>query len=350
MRALVKTIAGKGNIELREVPIPILKEEYVLIKVHTAGVCGTDIHIKYDRFPNSPPVVLGHEFSGIIEKTGSDVKGLKKGDRVVSANNPFACGKCDICIAGSPNLCPSKRAMGIHSDGCFADYVILPANLIHVIPENVSLEEAALMEPLAVATHAVAKRCGINKGDIVIVFGPGAIGLFAAQIALAENAGEVLLVGTNKDEQVRFEVARELGVKTVNVEKEDLVAEVTRISKNLGVDVVIEASGNPIAIKQGIGLLKKTGRMAISGITGKPDISINWDGLVSKAATLYFCYSSTNADWRKGLQYLADKKVRTLPLITHRFKLEQWQEAFDVLEKLEAIRPVLKIGVENDKR
>jgi L-iditol 2-dehydrogenase len=348
MRALFKTAAGKGNIELRETPIPIIKDGYVLIKVHTACVCGTDIHIKHDRFPNSPPVILGHEFSGVIEQTGTDVKSLKKGDRVVSANNPFACGKCDICIAGNPNLCPSKRAMGIHSDGCFADYVILPANLIHLIPENVSLEEAALMEPLAVATHAVANRCGIKKGDIVVVFGPGAIGLFAAQVALAENAGEVLLVGTNKDEQVRFEAARELGIKTLNVEKEDLAEEVTKISKNRGADVVIEASGSPIAIKQGIGLLKRTGRMAISGITGKPDISINWDSLVSRGATLYFCYSSTNADWQKGLQYLADKKVRTLPLITHRFKLEQWQKAFDVLENLEAIRPVLKICTENE--
>jgi L-iditol 2-dehydrogenase len=295
-------------------------------------------------------VVLGHEFSGIIEQVGSNVKDLKKGDRVVSANNPFACGKCDICIAGNQNLCSSKRAMGIHSDGCFADYVILPSDLIHVIPENVSLEEASLMEPLAVATNAVANRCGITKGDIVIVFGPGAIGLFAAQVALAENAGEVLLVSTNKDEPVRLEAARKLGIKTINVEKEDLVEEVRSISKNHGADVVIEASGSPIAIKQGLGLLKKTGRMAISGITGIPDIAINWDSLVLKAATLYFCYSSTNADWQKGLKYLADKKVRTLPLITHRFKLEQWQKAFDVLENLEAIRPVLKIGAENDER
>jgi L-iditol 2-dehydrogenase len=346
MNALMKTAPGKGNINIKQIPVPTVGEGEVLIKVHTASVCGTDVHIEHDRFSNSPPFVLGHEFSGIIEETCTVVNGLKKGDRVVSANNPFACGTCSICLAGNPNLCPEKRAMGIHSDGCFADFVKLPVNLIHVLPENVTIQEAVLMEPLAVATHAVANRCGIEKGDSVVVFGAGAIGLLAAQVARAEGAKSVLLVGTSRDEQTRFRCANELEIETLNIEKDDLAKKLHQLTGDTHVDVVIEASGSPAAIRSGLDILKRTGRMAISGITGKPEIPINWDGLISKGATLFFCYSSTNADWQKGLSYLADKKVSTLPLITHRYKLEQWEQAFRTLESLEAIRPAFEIGTE----
>ncbi len=343
MNALMKTASGKGHIELKQIPTPTVGKDEVLIKVHTAGICGTDVHIEHDRFANSPPLVLGHEFSGMIAEIGAAVKGLKEGDRVVSANNPFACGTCAICRSGNPNLCPEKRAMGIHSDGCFADFVKLPSNLIHVVPEQVSIEEASLMEPLAVATHAAANRCGIAAGDSVVVFGAGAIGLLAAQVARAEGAKSVLLVGTSRDEKTRFKCASDLEIETVNIEKEDLAMKLQRWSGDVEPDVVIEASGSPAAITAGLDLLKKTGRMAISGITGGSEIPISWDGLIAKGATLYFCYSSTPADWQKGLSYLADKKVSTLPLITHRFKLEQWEKAFRTLERLEAIRPVFEI-------
>ena len=200
------------------------------------------------------------------------------------------------------------------------------------------------MEPLAIATHAVANRCGINKGDAVVVFGAGAIGLLAAQVAVTEGAGNVLLVGTSKDEKNRFKCAQKLGLETLNVEKENLTEKIMSLTNSMGVDVVIEASGSPAAVKAGLGLLKKTGRMAISGITGKDEIPISWDSLISKGASLFFCYSSVNKDWQKGLNYLADKKVSTLPLITHRFKLGQWQEAFETIENLEAIRPVFQIS------
>ena len=344
MKALMKTAKGPGHIELRDIPTPTIAGEEVLIRVVNAGVCGTDVHLQYDRFANSPPFVLGHEFSGEIAAMGEGVSGLSVGDRVVSANNPYACGRCAVCRAGSPNLCPEKRAMGIHSDGCFADYVKLPATLIHGIPENVSFAEAALMEPLAVATHAVAHRCGIRQGDSVLVFGAGAIGLLAGQVARAEGAGWVLLAGTSKDEATRFGCARELGLETVNVEKEDLSGKVMGVTDGLGVDVVVEASGSAAAIGSGLGLLKRTGRMAVSGITGKSEIPVNWDGLTAKGVSLFFCYSSVNEDWERGLSYLASKRVATGPLITHWFELGQWREAFATIERLEAIRPVFRIG------
>jgi L-iditol 2-dehydrogenase len=343
MKALVKTTPGPGHIELQELPIPQTGPEEVLVKVVRAGVCGTDVHIQYDRFANSPPLVLGHEFSGIVVEIGSRVTLSTTGERVVAANNPSACGTCKVCKKGYPNLCRQKKAMGIHSDGCFADYLKLPAHLIHRIPDHVSLDSAALMEPVAVATHTVAHRCGIQEEDFVVVFGVGAIGLLAAQIARAEGANSVLLVGTSKDEGNRFSIAHELDLKTINGEKEDVPEMVMDLTGGEGADVVVEASGSPAAIHLGVSLLNRLGRMAITGITGRDKVDLAWDGLIARGATLYYCYSSVDADWHKGLHYLATGQVNTNALITHRFALEQWQEAFTVLEHLEAIRPMFLI-------
>jgi len=348
MKALMKVARGKGNVQLKEVPAPVPAKGQVLIRVHVAAVCGTDVHIYYDRFSNSPPFVLGHEFSGVIEGVGGDVESLRIGDRVVSANNPFACGTCAICLRGYPNLCSHKKAMGIHSDGCFAEYVLLPACLIHHIPDNVSFEDAALMEPLAVAVHSVWHRCGIEPGDFVVVFGPGAIGLLAAQVARAEGARDVLIVGTNRDEGIRFECAKKLGIDTVNIEKDNLRERVMDLTGGGGPDVVVEASGSSSAIVSGMDLLRKNGRMAISGITGRPDVAIPWDQLVSKAVSLFFAYSSLNLDWQKALGFVSANKVKTSVLITHRFGIEQWKDAFEMLERLEAIRPIFVMQAAGD--
>ena len=344
MRALAKFAEGRGNVRLRDVPEPTPGQEEVVIRVQAAGVCGTDVHIYYDRFPSSPPLILGHEFSGVIECLGPGVKTFQVGDRVVSENNPFACATCKICSLGYPNLCPHKKAMGIHSDGCFADYVKLSVSLLHRIPDNISFEEAALTEPLAVAVHAVSDRCGVELGDTVVIFGPGAIGLLSAQVARAEGAGRVLLVGTTKDEEIRFECAAKLGIETLSIEKEDLKEKVMSLTEGIGADVIVEASGSKKAIIQGVELLRRNGRMAVSGITGQRDIALDWDRMVSKAISVFFAYSSRRQNWEKALKLLSEKKVKTSPLITHRFRIEEWEEAFRVLETLQAIRPVFLMG------
>jgi L-iditol 2-dehydrogenase len=344
MKCLMKTEKGEGNILIQDVPRPAAAPGNVLIKVRVAAVCGTDVHIYYDRFANSPPLILGHEFSGVVAEVGQGVKRLKPGQRVVSANNPGACGQCRICSLGYPNLCPDKRAMGIHANGCFAEYVLLPEELIHVIPDNVSFEEAALTEPLAVSVHCVSHRCRVERGDAVVVFGAGAIGLLAAQVAAAEGAGTVLLAGTSRDVPIRLKIAEGLGLKTINVEEADIVREVLSSTGGYGADVVIEASGSPKAIEQGLRLLRRGGRMGISGITGQTAVAVNWDALISKAVSLFFAYSSTNADWDKALRFLAKKKVQTRPLITHSFRMDRWREAFHSMETMEAVRAIFTIG------
>ena len=348
MKALLKFAEGKGNVGLKDVPEPTPEEGEAVIRVQVAGVCGTDVHIYYDRFSNTPPLILGHEFSGIIEDLGPGVKAFQIGDRVVSENNPFACGICRICSLGYPNLCPQKKAMGIHSDGCFADYVKLPANLLHRIPDDISFEQAALSEPLAVSVHAVSERCGIETDDTVVVFGSGAIGLLAAQVARAEGAGRVLLVGTPEDEKIRFPCARKLRIDTLNIKNQDLRKRVMNLTEGVGADVVVEASGNKAAITQGVEVLRRNGRMAVVGITGQREIPLDWDRMVAKGVSLLFAYSSRSPDWQKALKFLSEKKVETMPLITHWFRIEQWEQAFHVLETMQAIRPVFLIGEVKD--
>jgi L-iditol 2-dehydrogenase len=344
MKALTKTAPGVGNFAITDRPVPTVGPRDVLIRVSRAAVCATDVHLFEDRFANSPPFVLGHEFSGIADSVGNDVESVSPGDRVVSENNPYACGVCKTCVSGHPNLCPHKRAMGIHSDGAFAEYVALPEHLLHVLPESVSLRRAVLSEPLAVAVHAVWNRAGVDSGDVVVVMGAGAIGLLAAQVARAEGASSVIVVGTDADEPARFDVARNLGFHTVNVQRQSLPDVVGRSTDDLGVDLVVEASGSPAAVTDAVRIVRRAGRITVSGITGLEAISVGWDALIAKGATLTFSYSSLRTDWDEGLRLLSSGQIDTEALLTDELPLEEWPRALELLRTKEAVRPCFKIG------
>jgi L-iditol 2-dehydrogenase len=340
MRALQKQDKSINGTVLCELPMPEAVPGEVVIRVQAAAVCASDIHIYHDEFPCALPVVLGHEFTGIVDTLGAGVDNVKPGDAVVAVNNPDACGVCPVCRDGYPNICPQKRAIGFKRDGCFADYVRVPASLLHKVPAGVAPVAAALCEPLAVSVHAVEDRCGIRKGDTVVVLGPGAIGLLEAQVARAEGAGRVIVAGTDADVDLRLARAAELGFEVCNVQQEDLIARVLAVTDGYGADVVVEAAGAQAAIASAIRVVRRGGRIVVSGITGRPEITVAWDELVSKAVSLMFAYSSRPRNWVTGLGYLADGRVRTEPLVSHQFKLEEWPEAFAMMERTESIRGV----------
>ena len=349
MRALRKTARGPGHIRVEHIAVPDPGPGDALIRVHFAGVCGTDVHIYHDRFASSPPLTLGHEFSGVVVDTGEEVRNVGVGDRVVSANNPRACGTCKVCSLGLPNLCEHKRAMGIHSDGAFADYVLLEADLLHRIPDGVELEAAALAEPLAVATHTLRTRTRIAPGDTVLVLGPGAIGLLCAQVARAEGAAWTAVLGTDLDEEIRLPLARSLGFEALNAQAQDPATWTRDRTDGVGVDVVIEAAGSSAAVETAVRCVRRAGRIGAFGITGQEQIPVAWDELVSRAVSVHFCYSSIHEDWRRSLEYLANGSVHTGPLITHRYELENWRDAFTALERQEAVRPVLRIAPREER-
>jgi L-iditol 2-dehydrogenase len=339
MLALVKTAKGVGNIELREVPVPKYGPNEVLIEVKAAGICGTDIHVKHDAFPYWPPVILGHEFSGQIVEVGAEVTDYKVGDRVVGEPHNKACGKCYLCRTGNIQVCNSKRSIGWGIDGAFTKYLPMPDHLLHKIPDNVSYEEAALVEPTSNVVHDVLERGRVEPEDFVVVFGPGPIGLLAAMVARAEGARQVVIVGTPKDEDLRLPVARELGfTHIINVAQVDPVEKVLELTDGRGADLVVEASGAAPAINQAFDVVRKKGRVTAIGMTGKEDIRFAWDKAISKACDLYFNLSTSYTSWDRSLSLISGGKINVKPLITHTEPLTNWEKVFDDIENQRGLK------------
>ncbi|MFA4955745.1 MAG: zinc-binding dehydrogenase [Candidatus Methanoperedens sp.] len=342
MLALVKTKKGTGNIELMDVEIPKIGVNEVLIKVQAAGICGTDIHVKNDEFPYWPPVILGHEFSGNIIETGSEIKDYRIGDRVVAEPHTLACGKCYYCRTGNIQICSSKRSIGWGIDGAFTEYIKMPEKLLHRIPDNMSYENAAVIEPTANVVHDVLERGKVEPEDFVVVLGPGPIGLLAAMAAKAQGAREVAIVGTPEDENLRLKIARDVGIDhVINIADEDPLNRILELTDNNGADLVVEASGAEPAINMAVNLVRKKGRITVIGMTGKKKIEVPWDTAIFKACDVLFNFSTSYTSWNRAISMVAQGKINIDAIITHREPLANWEKTFDSVENKKAIKALL---------
>jgi len=340
MKALVKTARGPGNLEIREMPEPVCGEDGVKIEVAACGVCGTDIHILKDEFPTSPPVILGHEFCGRVVEVGPGVTRFKPGDRVTAENVCLTCGECYMCRTGHYAICVSRGAQGLNIDGAFARYIVCREKNVYRIPDNISYEEGALSEPMVCSVHAVLDQTRVGAGDLVLVAGPGAIGLICAQAAKAEG-GTVILSGTTADRE-RFALARELGVdRCVDILTEDLAEVVRSMSGGDGADVFIECSGAAPAVDTGIALLKKRGRFTQVGLFGKK-VPVDLDALVVKEISMRGSMSHTWNAWKRGLDLVARGEIKLGPLVTSVYPLDRWEQAFREFEERKGIKILLK--------
>jgi L-iditol 2-dehydrogenase len=342
MKAVVKYGKGKGMVEIREVPEPKMKDDDVLIEVKAVSVCGSDLHIYHDSHPYWPPVVLGHEFSGVIAGMGKEVKGWKVGDRIVSETRTGSCGVCYTCQSGFPQVCEQKRAYGIGINGAFAKYVAGPARLLHHLPENIPFEVGAVIEPTAICVTSLLERSQLQAGESVLITGPGPIGLISLAIAKAAGVKMVGVTGRSSDEGIRFEKARELGADfTINVDKEDPVQKVLKMTDGLGVDILIETSGGGRAIYQAFEIVRRLGRICAIGISGKEEVPIPYDRGIFKALRYDFCFSSSWTAWERVIGLISKGLLLAEKLITHKLPLEKWEEAFHLLENLQAAKVVL---------
>jgi L-iditol 2-dehydrogenase len=340
MKALVKTAKGPGNIEVLEMPEPVLPgPEWVKIKVKAAGVCGTDLHIWHDEFPYWPPVILGHEFSGEVVEVGKNVKGYQPGDRVVCEPHSLACGVCELCRQGKIQICAGKRSPGWGINGAFTDFVVMPCHLLHKIPEGLSWDIAALAEPMAITVHQVIERGRIECGDVVVVTGAGPIGIMAAFAARAMGAGTVLVTGMGACEKVRFPAALALGAdRVINVQQENPVACVLEETSGRGADLVVETSGAAPAIAQTVEMVRKGGRISAIGISGKETLAFPWDKAVYKVIDLMFNMSSSYTAWDRALILMSRTEKDLSKLITHRSSIDRWEDVFDDLEAEKGIK------------
>ncbi len=341
MLALVKTQKGEGFIEVQEVPVPEPGPNEVLIEVKACGVCGTDIHVRHDEFPYWPPVIMGHEFSGQIAGVGEDVTMWQGGERVVGEPHTRACGKCYLCRSGNIQICAEKRSPGWGIDGAFTNYVVMPEHLIHRIPDTMSWEQGAMVEPTANVVADMLERARVEPEDFVVVLGPGPIGLTAAMCAKVEGAREVLITGTDADEDLRLKTAREIGVDhVVNVQRENVEEVVLDLTGSRGADLIVECSGAPAAISTIPGLVRKKGRICGIGLTGNRTVELDWDALMRKVCDIHFNMSTSYTSWDRTISII-DRKIDVEKLITHKLPITQWQEAFDAIEAQQALKVIL---------
>lgn len=343
MQALVKTARGPRHLELRTVSVPQVAPDEVLIRVRACGICGSDLKIQEDQHPYTPPVVIGHEFAGEIAEVGSSVTGWVVSDRVVSEQHTHACGRCRQCLTGNAFACASKRAPGYFVDGAFAEFIKVPAWLLHRIPDNLSFVEAAFSEPAAVAAHGVLDRTGIAPEDVVLVLGCGPIGLVAAKMAQVAGAAQVIVTGIDRDEQIRLSKARELGIDhVVNVMQTDLTALLDDLTGGEGADIVIELSGAPPAITQAFQLARRLGRVGIIGQPPTDEVAIPYREALFRALTVSFSYSSKYTSWERVLSLFERGAIDPAQFITHVLPLDEWERGFDLSRSGEALKVVLE--------
>jgi len=327
---------GKKTIRVRDVTRKPPGPNEVQIEIAYCGICGTDLHIFLGHMDKrvSIPQVLGHEMSGIISEVGENVKGWKKGDRVVVRPlNP--CGKCFACQSGYAHICYNLKFIGIDSPGAFQEFWNVPADTLHKLPDFLSLERSALIEPLSVACHDV--RVGeVKKNDYVVVIGGGPIGILIALVAQLEGA-RVLLSEINS---FRKDFASNLGIKTVNPKEVNLTDLVFDQTDGVGADIVFEVSGSVAGASMVTELTRVRGRIVVVGIFNEiPKVDLFqffWRELELKGARLY-----NPEDFEKAIQLASSGQLPIDQLISEKYPLSQIQSAFEKIESRSEIMKVL---------
>ncbi|MHC5532387.1 zinc-binding dehydrogenase [Priestia megaterium] len=331
MKAVMKVEPGYDKMLLKIIPELEVQKNQVKIKVAYTGICGTDIHTFTGQYKNSQtPVVLGHEFSGIVVEVGEDVTKIKVGDKVTSETTFVTCGECDYCLEKDYNLCAHRKGIGTQINGSFAEYVISREESVHVLPDAVDLKAAALTEPLACCVHAALEKTVVKKEDKVLIFGPGPIGLLQAQVVKAQGAF-VILAGITKD-QKRLELAKSLGIDvTVDIQKESLEEIVLTYTKGYGVDKLFECSGAVQALNQGLPLVKKKGTFVQVGIFSEKLNLLDQESIIQREITYIGTRSQKPSSWHIALKLLEEKKINTDKMITKIVPLDYWRQGFEAV-------------------
>ena len=326
MKAIMKTKPEPG-IDVVDVPVPEVKPDEVLIKVKAASICGSDLGIyKYTSAYSKMtlPVIMGHEFSGEIVETGANVSNYNIGDRVLS-ESVKACGVCRFCKEGSSNLCEKSTLFGIHAPGGFAEYISVPHNLLHRVPDEMSYEDAALVEPLSNALHFVRDITPFKINDFVVVQGCGPIGLYSAQLFKLGGA-EVIMTGLSVDVK-RFEIAHKLGIETINIQEQNLEKIIKERTNNAGADIAYVAVGAPPAVKQATQIVKKRGRITVVGIFGS-EVPVDMTWLVRRELEIKGAYDAKPENFPQSIELISKGLVDVNTVLTHRYRLEEAEEAF----------------------
>jgi len=343
MKTVVLYSSKDVRIEQRE--IPDVKTGEVLVRIKAVGICGSDLEYfkngRIGKFIVEEPLILGHESAGDVVKIASDVCDLKVGDRV-ALEPGVGCGECIYCKTGKYNICPNVKFMATPPiDGSFAEYVAFPAKNVFKIPDNMSYEEAALMEPLSVALNAT-KRGNIRPGDKVIILGVGTIGLLVTQMSKVRGATEIVVSDVIKS---RLSVARQLGATTaIDVNNKNIEKEINKLFSGLRADVAFEACGAAATVQQAIRVVKPGGKVVLIGLANIEHIPIDTTEVIFNELSIKGSMRYANT-YPRGIDLVSKGYVNVKSLITHKFSLDETGEALNFVDthKNEVIKAVIEV-------
>lgn len=326
---LQQVMTEPGRIEFRDVPVPEISEGQALIKIMEIGVCGSDIHVYHGEHPfTSYPVTQGHEVSGIVEKLGPGVDGLRVGQKV-TIQPQVVCGECWPCRNGKYNLCESLKVMGFQTTGVASEYFAVDAEKVTPLPDEMSLEEGAMIEPLAVAVHAV-RRAGDVAGKDICVLGAGPIGILVAQAAKGLGAGRVMVTDVSG---LRLEKARECGADiVVNTRERDFGEAFVEFFGPDKADVIYDCAGNDITMGQAIKYARKGSTIILVAVFAKM-ASVDLAVLNDHELDLNTSMMYRSEDYEKAIELASSGKVRLLPLLSKRFPFREYLEAYKYIDE-----------------
>jgi threonine dehydrogenase-like Zn-dependent dehydrogenase len=331
MKGLVHTAPYK--FEFKDVPHPLVGDNDVLVRVRAVGICGSDLHGSTGKTGRRiPPIIMGHEASGVVEAVGKNAEGLAVGDRITFDSTVY-CNQCPACRQGKVNLCKERMILGVsipafRRDGCMAEYVVMPWWITYKLPDAVSFEDAALVEPAAVSMHA-ARVTPIEVNDAVAVIGAGPIGLFAIQAAKVRGAGAVIAMDVREE---RLALAKQLGATaTINTSSGDVGAALRKAIGRPDVDAIMEAVGLPATMELAFKIIKLGGQITLIGNVSK-EIPLPLQEVIMREITVRGSFAIAG-EYRACLDLMAQGRIQTKPLISRIMPLSEGQQAFDMLYK-----------------
>ncbi len=342
MQAVMKLTSGVGNLEVCEIPDPVPGRGEVKLKVHAAGICGTDLQIYNDEFQSELPLVLGHQVAGEVVEVGQGVSENLLGHRVTSETFSDTPNISRHRHNGQSSLCRKRLSTDSSINGGFAEYVIVPAQNVHRLPERISYREGAITEPLACVVHGILfAEPTVRPGDLAVIAGPSTIGLLTLQVLKASHV-TVVVLGTGMDSD-RLALAKNLGADyVINVETRDILALIQDVSsRGLGADVVYECSGTDTAPLQLLDLVRHGGRYVQMELSGK-SIAWNLDQICYKELTVTGSSTSTSESWIRAVHLLSTRTIKITTLLTHDFALSQWKDAFNVFMNQEGVKVLFR--------
>ncbi|MCL2857457.1 MAG: NAD(P)-dependent alcohol dehydrogenase [Oscillospiraceae bacterium] len=339
-------MTGLNKLEIRDIPMPQVKGNEVLVKIEYVGICGSDVHYlehgKIGNFVVEGDFILGHECAGVVAAAGPDVKTLKVGDKVALEPGQ-TCGQCEFCKGGKYNLCPDVEFLATPPyQGCLLNYIAYPEIMAFKLPDNMSTKDGALVEPFAVGIHA-ANQGGVTLGSSAVVLGAGCIGLMTLAACKAFGAGDVTVVDVMEN---RLECAKKLGAtRVINAQTQDVEKELLAATDGKGVDIVFETAGTTKTISQTANLVKTGGTIVLVGMAPEDIIPYNIAKILAKEAQIKTVFRYRNI-YLQAIDAISGGTARVSDIVTHEFSFDEAAQAFDFVtkNKCDVVKAVIHVG------